>query len=162
MGYAQFLWGLSSGILVLGISGAFWWGLALGPPADSAGRGALATVIAVQVAGIVCFVYLARALRRRPMTLELLAWECSHRSELTMVLEETRERWSGALLAEVQKSGVQLPQPLVTLAVVLSAAIHYLAVRGRDIDVFSGLEIGSDTGWHEIENVIAGAFSRRR
>jgi len=28
---AQYLWGLSSGVLVLGISGAFWWGLGLGP-----------------------------------------------------------------------------------------------------------------------------------
>ena len=104
----------------------------------------------------------ARALRRRPTTLELLAWECSHRNELTMVLEETRERWSGALLAEIKKSGVELAQPLVALAIVMSAAIHYLAVRGRHIDVFSGLEIGSDRGWREIESVIAEAFCPRR
>jgi hypothetical protein len=32
-----------------------------------------------------------RAIRRRPTTLQLLAWECCHRNELTRALEETRE-----------------------------------------------------------------------
>ena len=100
----------------------------------------------------------ARALRRRPATLELLAWECSHRNELTMVLEQTRERWSGELLAEIQKAGVVLEPSLVARAVVMSAAIHYLAVRGRQLEVFSGIEIGKKGNWAEIEQAIQLSF----
>ena len=62
---AQFLWGLSSGILVLGIAGAFWWGVGLGPFAATSGRQrALPFIVGVQIAGVVVFTYFALRLRR--------------------------------------------------------------------------------------------------
>ena len=62
---AQFLWGLSSGILVLGIAGAFWWGIGLGPFAATSGhQRALPFIVGVQIAGVVVFTYFALRLRR--------------------------------------------------------------------------------------------------
>ena len=56
---AQFLWGLSSGILVLGIAGAFWWGVGLGPFAATSGhQRALPFIVGVQIAGVVVFTLL--------------------------------------------------------------------------------------------------------
>lgn len=91
----------------------------------------------------------ARALRARPITLELLAWECSERNDLTIVLEEVRERAAMELLAELPAP--RGPHARIT-GVLISAAIHYLAVRGRHIQRFAGIDVGTDAGWAEIES----------
>lgn len=96
----------------------------------------------------------AKALRGRPVTLELLAWECVERSPLTRALEATRERWSDALFAEVMATGAPLTPPVLTTLAMMSAAINYLAVRGREIAVFSGLPVGSEAGWQAIDDAI--------
>ncbi len=96
----------------------------------------------------------AGALRRRPHTLALLAQECSERTPLTIALEAVRERRAGDLARAVAAGGP--PEPLVGLAVALfAAAINYLAVRGRDIDVFSGVPIATDQDWQRMEGGIA-------
>ncbi len=100
----------------------------------------------------------AHALRSRPITLELLAWECVERSPLTRALEAARERWSDALFAEVRATGAPLTPPVLTTLAMMSAAINYLAVRGREIAVFSGLPVGSDAGWHAIDDAIEQAI----
>jgi AcrR family transcriptional regulator len=102
----------------------------------------------------------ARALRRRPATLELLAWECSHRNALTILLEETRERWSQELLAEIQRLGPRPTSQRLVISNLLSAAINYLAMRGRQIRLFGGMDIGSDEGWEAIEAAVAAAFKQ--
>jgi AcrR family transcriptional regulator len=98
----------------------------------------------------------ARALRRRPMTLQLMAWECAHHNELTVALEDARERWSEALLAEVRGAGIPYPPELSVIGVLLAAAVGYLALRGRETKVYGGLEIGSDRGWRVIESALEG------
>ena len=89
----------------------------------------------------------ASALRRRPATLELLAWEMAQRNELTAVLEEVREAWSDRLGELFFEHRVPVTPGMNALMVTLTAAIHYLLVRGREIRVFGGLEIGEDAGW---------------
>lgn len=96
------------------------------------------------------------ALRKRPATLNLLAWECAHRNQLTVILEETRERSTNNLIAEIKKAGIDFPLEYMSIALILSAAINYLSVRGRDVKVFNGLDISSEEGWKLIESAISG------
>jgi AcrR family transcriptional regulator len=100
----------------------------------------------------------ARALRARPVTLELLAWECSRRNELTRVLEEVRERQALELLASLPASSRIAEPRIATAAALLSAGINYLAIRGREIQRFAGVDIGSDAGWAAMEDAIEAMF----
>jgi hypothetical protein len=61
----QFLWGLSNGIAILGISGAFWCGLGLGPPAFAVGITPWIAVLVLMISGAAAALGAARALRRR-------------------------------------------------------------------------------------------------
>jgi hypothetical protein len=61
----QFLWGLSHGLLVLAVSGAFWLGLALGPAAWRTGLAAWAAALVLMIGGGAIFVYAGGVLRQR-------------------------------------------------------------------------------------------------
>jgi AcrR family transcriptional regulator len=93
----------------------------------------------------------AAALRRRPVTLDLLAWECAHRNPLTIALETVREQRAQELFAALNAAGFSLSPGGAELSALLSAAINYLVVRSRDIAVFAGLEVRGDAAWQRIE-----------
>ena len=61
----QVLWGLSNGVLVFAIAGAFWFGMALGPVAFAIGVVPWLAVLAVMVGGAAGLVRAALRLRRR-------------------------------------------------------------------------------------------------
>lgn len=65
MTHGQFLWGLSHGVLVLAVSGAFWLGLGLGPAAWRAGLGAWVAALVLMIGGGAIFVYAGSVLRQR-------------------------------------------------------------------------------------------------
>lgn len=107
----------------------------------------------------------AAALRKRPVTLDLLAWECSNRNALTVALERVREERGRELLVTLEAAGVPA---LGDLGALFAAAINYLAVRGRDLRVFGGLPVHGDAAWDHIEELmltvfraVAGSGSRR-
>lgn len=100
----------------------------------------------------------ARALRRRPMTLDLLAWECVNRNALTAVLEDVRQTQSAALLQAMVDAGHRIPQSGRVLSSLFAAAINYLAVRGREIVRFGDVAL-DDPGWARIEAVISASFA---
>jgi AcrR family transcriptional regulator len=83
------------------------------------------------------------ALRKRPLTVEILAWETMERNELTAVLEEIRER-RGLELLEHFAGG----DPAV--AALLGAAVHYLLVRARKIRIYNGIDLQTDEGWEAL------------
>jgi len=92
---------------------------------------------------------LALGLRRRPETLEILAWEMVERNELTAILEERREQQGLALLQRYGKEmadafGDADMQAVTTL---FAAATNYLAARARLITTFNGLQIREDRAW---------------
>lgn len=104
-----------------------------------------------------------RGLQRRPLTLEILAWESSSRNELTIVLEEVREDFDQRLFTELAKHGIVLP-PIVRLAsTLIGAAFNYLTFRGRDLSKFGALRLVDDESWAQIDSaveaMIAGAFA---
>jgi AcrR family transcriptional regulator len=100
----------------------------------------------------------AAALRKRPVTLELLAWECAHRNPLTVALETVREQRARELFAALNAAGFSLGTNGAALSALLSAAINYLAVRSRDIAVFGGLEVRGDAAWQRIESTVESVF----
>lgn len=98
-----------------------------------------------------------RALRQRPLTLDLLAWECVHRNALTAVLEDVRQAQSMALLQAMARAGHDIPRSGRVLSSLFAAAINYLAVRGRELERFGDVAL-DDGGWSELESVIEASF----
>lgn len=89
----------------------------------------------------------AAALRARPLTLDLLAWECVKRVPLVELLEDAREAYSTALYQEFERAGFVHNRDVMVLGTLISAAIHYFAMRSRHIRIFGGVDIRSDEGW---------------
>ncbi|MCB9743323.1 MAG: TetR/AcrR family transcriptional regulator [Alphaproteobacteria bacterium] len=94
--------------------------------------------------------YLA-ALRARPRTLEILAWEGIDRNELTAHLEAQREAWGHEVARRLTRPGESSPVDVPALTAIASAALHYLLIRGRKIRVFNGLDLSEEAGWARIE-----------
>lgn len=96
------------------------------------------------------------SLRARPLTIEILAGEISHRNALTDIMEDQREKWGeevGRTLAA--PSEYQAHPELLPLTNVLIAGVQNLLIRARSIRFFGGLDIQSDEGWDLVKISIA-------
>jgi len=102
----------------------------------------------------------ARALRQRPVTQEILAWEQVEQNELTQILQQARERWFEELMSHFPSDAGSTDADLVSTILLIVSTIHYLVVRSRLQPDFSGLAIGTDEGWGHIDTVIATMFDR--
>jgi len=92
-----------------------------------------------------------RALRRRPITQEIMRWELLERNELTDALALYREDEGMKLIALVKGSrGLDLQ----ALGSLLSAGQTYLILRAKTAKVYNGLHIGRDDDWKRIEESI--------
>ena len=94
-----------------------------------------------------------KALKKRPVTCEIMIWEMSERNELTAELEAIRE---SSMMEFFQmflltKDNEQDMQAVLAL---MGAAISYLVLRSKNIDLYSGLDLSSDQGWQRLENAI--------
>jgi AcrR family transcriptional regulator len=100
----------------------------------------------------------ARAIRRRPLTLEIMAWEMVERNELTAELERIREESMLRLLRVITPEPVEPADPLPdieAISAIFGAAINYLAVRSRHIHVFSGVDaLDRPEGWKRLETAM--------
>lgn len=91
-----------------------------------------------------------RALRQRPLTQAIMAWEVLETNELTQELEAVREQSIMEffkLFFFKDKTEVDL-QAIVML---MGAAISYLVIRSHHIDIYGGIRLDSDQGWQRIE-----------
>jgi AcrR family transcriptional regulator len=96
------------------------------------------------------------ALRRRPLTIEILAAEIVERNELTAILETEREQWG--FQAEALFGGAEFersPQ-LRGITLLLVAGVIYLLVRARKIRIFGGFDLRSDAGWDALKAAVVG------
>lgn len=97
------------------------------------------------------------ALRRRPETLAIMAWELTQRNPLTERLAEVREAWSQALIAasafDVAAYG-ELGEDGIALTNLVVAGIQYLLLRARTVDDYGGLALNTDDGWRRIRRAI--------
>lgn len=89
-------------------------------------------------------------LRRRPLTLEILAAEVHEHNELTAILETEREQW-GDEMARVLGGPELQARPFVhDVTLLLVAGVQYLLLRSRRVRVFGGVDIQSDAGWQHL------------
>jgi AcrR family transcriptional regulator len=96
----------------------------------------------------------ARALRRRPFTREVLAWEQVEKNELTEILRLRREEWFDELLRLFPDDRAAIDVDPVSTALVIATSIHYLIARSRLHPDFNGVDIDTDAGWSRIEEII--------
>lgn len=97
----------------------------------------------------------AKAIRSRPLTLEILAWETIERNALTIAMEDVRESMGLELMAFLETMN---PPNADWQAItnIISGGIHYLAIRSRKvagftgITTFTGMNIADDTGWDRL------------
>jgi AcrR family transcriptional regulator len=97
------------------------------------------------------------ALRARPVTLEIMAWEAVVTNELTQALAAVRERRSLAVMHAV---AVRCPPPaagvdLAAVAALLGAATNYLLIRARSLREFQSIDLGDEAGWERVFCTIA-------
>jgi AcrR family transcriptional regulator len=102
----------------------------------------------------------ARALRRRPIIREVLAWEQVEKNEFTEILRLRREAWFAELLTVLPDDTEGTDVDPVAMALVVAPAIHYLVARGRLHGDFNGLDIETDEGWSHIEEIVHTMVSR--
>jgi AcrR family transcriptional regulator len=142
-------------------SATFW------PTVEEMAGGPLDELAALPVAARVERVvhHYVKELRTRPLTQEILAWELHQRNEVTIRLEEVRERRGLSLLKALAHD---LP-PEVDLAAVsafLAGGVHYLLLRARQIRVFNGIDLRTDEGWARLESaaraMVSGALQSVR
>ncbi|MFN3255590.1 MAG: TetR/AcrR family transcriptional regulator [Ilumatobacter sp.] len=96
----------------------------------------------------------ARALRRRPITREVLAWEQIEKNGLTEILRVRREEWFAELLGLLPDDNVATDIDPIATALVIATSIHYLVARSRLHGDFSGLDIDTDAGWAVVEDIV--------
>lgn len=93
------------------------------------------------------------ALRKRPITQEILAWEMVEQNEFTLELEIVREN--------IMKRFIESFMPCDELGIdtdaegaIIGGAINYLVIRSRNFSRFSSLNLGTDEAWERIENAM--------
>ena len=99
-------------------------------------------------------IHFIRALRKRPMTQAIMAWEMVESNELTEELERVREQ----RIMEFFQLFFMKDQATIDLQAIImliGAAISYLVIRSNNIDLYGGLKIGSDQGWKRLEQAIS-------
>jgi AcrR family transcriptional regulator len=93
-----------------------------------------------------------RAIRRRPVTREIMRWELQERNELTDEMSKERERQSLQWLSLAP----DLPgADLAAVASILAAGQVYLTLKGKTTDHYNGIELNSKEGWKRIESAVA-------
>lgn len=95
-----------------------------------------------------------RGIRRRPLTIEILAWELVEQNEATRTLEAFRQdQWERFFRGS---SGLPTPsEPVATAITMAFAATAYLLARARTIDIYADLDLTSADGWARIERSVA-------
>jgi AcrR family transcriptional regulator len=99
------------------------------------------------------FKSLLATLRRRPLTLDIMAWEALERNELSKRLEDVRVRTSLEYFENMQG---EIPDEIDLSAIValLAGAVQFLTIRSRNTRSFGGIDLESEKGWRRIEKAI--------
>ena len=93
------------------------------------------------------------AIRTRPLTQEILAWEMIERNELTVELEAIRENTMMNFFEMFFHSANKGPD-IAAMGAIIGAGISYLVSRGRKIRFYNGIDLDSEAGWQRLEGAI--------
>ena len=92
------------------------------------------------------------ALRRRPITKEIMRWELQEKNQLTDALAKERERQSQQWLALAPNLH---DVDLAAVASILVAGQVFLTLRAKTADTYNGINLDSESGWKRIEDAVA-------
>ena len=95
-----------------------------------------------------------RALRMRPHTLEVLAWETVTRNPLTAILDRIREARSEQLMAALPACLRETKLDIFAFSALMGAGMQHLLLRSRTVALFNGIPIGRPEGWERIEKAV--------
>lgn len=110
----------------------------------------LATALAALIRGYVA------ALRRRPATLEAIAWDMSEKNALGRRLDALRAQWRRDVTARVfRRHKVPAKVDIEAVMAVLAAAADHLAARGRQGGEFYGVAPGDADGQRRLDAAFA-------
>lgn len=102
------------------------------------------------------------ALRKRPITLDILAWELVERNELTRQLEDVRIQT--ILLYFEQLETIPDDENLTAIVVLMGGAVSNLVLRSRFSSSVGGIDLTEESGWDRINNgidlLLKGIFKR--
>lgn len=96
------------------------------------------------------FIRLGRALRDRPQTLQVLAWEGVERTPLTRALEMGRER-TALEFFELMETDPPASVDLTALVAILAASVNWLSIRSLRTRFYGGMDLRSPKGWERVE-----------
>ncbi len=93
----------------------------------------------------------ASALRTRPRTIELLAWECVEDNALLRAFTKVREARNTELLTTLRDLDVTPDFDLAPTLAMLSATLHHLAIHARkDGHTSFGVAVSEDAFWDKL------------
>ncbi len=91
------------------------------------------------------------ALRRRPVTQQILLWELSQSNGLTRQLNSLRDARMQQLVRRViELGGRRADTRLMAVHGLLGAASEYLVLRARNSDSLLGMDFSGDSGWKRL------------
>jgi AcrR family transcriptional regulator len=93
------------------------------------------------------------AIRKRPVTQEIMAWELIERNQLTADLEDLREQRMVQFFEEFMPESIHHPD-FPAISAIVGAAINYLVTRSRHTRFFSGVDLSQDSGWQSLLTAI--------
>lgn len=99
------------------------------------------------------FKNLIKSLRKRPVTLEILAWEMTEHNDLTHHLDQVREGLAREFTRRFGNAGPP-GVDLMAFSAIMAGAVNYLSARSRHQTAFNGMDIESDHGWRRIEQSV--------
>lgn len=94
------------------------------------------------------------ALRARPHTLEVMAWEAVTRHPLTRILDRIRETRSQQLMEALPPGLRESALDLPAISALLGAGMQHLLLRSRTVETFNGVPIARPEGWSRIESAL--------
>lgn len=103
-----------------------------------------------------------RALRKRPITQDILAWEMLEKNELSKQLEHIRVKT--ALEYFEQMENLPDDKDLTAIVMLMAGAIYFLLIRSRIDNSIGGLDLVTEEGWKRVEDgidlLIHGTFNQ--
>ena len=94
-----------------------------------------------------------QAIRSRPITQEILAWEMVERNDLTIELETIRETTMMNFFDMFFPATRKGPD-IAAMGAIIGAGISYLVSRGRQIRFYNGVDLESEEGWKRLEGAM--------
>nr|WP_287410578.1 TetR/AcrR family transcriptional regulator [Pseudodesulfovibrio sp.] len=94
-----------------------------------------------------------RAIRQRPLTLEIMAWEMTAHHDMAIRLEDIRVRTALECFEQMELHGAEKCD-LTTGVLMLFAAVNSLLVKSRHTRTVGGLDLRADAAWERIDATV--------